>query len=770
MRRRVLITGAGIVSSAGPCLAEAGPAFVAGRCCLSPLNDPKAAKLRAKFAGIARAFDSSAASAQDGDLALQDRHTQMALVAAREALAAARLDPRCFNHRLGLIFSTCSGPMLRIEAHYRRILSGDASLTLPELFAKRYYSAAQALADVLGVQGFTTTVATACSASTAAIALAADLIRCGMLDAAIAGGADSLSLSTLAGFDGLKATSESRCAPFSKPYGLNLGEAAAFLILECPNQRADRQPTILGEILGSGTSNDAHHCSAPDPNGRGLALSMHRALRDAGLGPTDIAYINAHGTGTEANDRAEIKAVRKVFGPDFRIPISSTKSMVGHCLGAAGAVEAIATLACAQAGVLPPTANFTEAREGCSIDCVPDAGRPWNQPRICLSNNSAFGGHNASLVLHCAAEHPSPQTVSLSPEVEGRAWVPLVITGIGVVTAAGLGSAALATASRNGQPFLARHTLSDGRAASAAMVNDLAVDTYDRRLDLRSMDRASRWATVAARLAIRDARFPESSTALADLGLFLGLSAGPSWAEHEFLTSFLRNHDQVSQLGAFPYIVPSSVVGNICRALRITGHNLTFSSGPGAGLHGLLPALSALRCGHAQALLSGAVDELSDRILADETLSGPSIPGLRHPPGEGAAFFLLETAAHAAERQVVPLAHIRAVTSAHTPGSTATSSAAFRTVVHDALNAAGVPAEAVQVVHHLGPDDGIADLHPLWPARCRSVAASVGCLEGSQPLVDIATTLADRDPSRHAIIAATCWIPGRLASCLILET
>ncbi|MCK6501029.1 MAG: hypothetical protein L6Q38_16240, partial [Nitrospira sp.] len=232
MRRRVFITGAGMVSSAGRSLEEASPAFVSGLCCLSPLTHPRAARLRAKFAGVARPFVSDTTGPYATDLEVQDRHTLMALVAAKEALGAARLNPASVGRRMGLIFSTCSGPMLRIEAHYRRILAGDPSLTPRELFAKRYYSAAQVLAGTLGIHGYTTTVVTACSASTAALALAADLIRCGVLDAALAGGADSLSLSTLAGFDGLKATSESRCAPFSKPPGLNLGEAAAFLVLE----------------------------------------------------------------------------------------------------------------------------------------------------------------------------------------------------------------------------------------------------------------------------------------------------------------------------------------------------------------------------------------------------------------------------------------------------------------------------------------------------------------------------------------------------------
>ena len=193
-------------------------------------------------------------------------------------------------------------------------------------------------------------------------------------------------------------------------------------------------------------SNDAFHCSAPEPAGRGLATAMQRALADAGLAPEQISYINAHGTGTEANDKAEAKAVRKVFGAQAeRMPISSTKSMVGHCLGAAGAVEAIAGIVCAAAGVLPPTANFTEPREGCALDCVPEAGRDWPSPQVFLSNNSAFGGHNASVVLAVSPDpdHVGPIRISVpDPQIPGLSE-PIYITACGVGFLAGIGMEAL---------------------------------------------------------------------------------------------------------------------------------------------------------------------------------------------------------------------------------------------------------------------------------------------------------------------------------------
>jgi 3-oxoacyl-[acyl-carrier-protein] synthase II len=747
MRRDVVITGMGILSSAGPNLAAAREKFLAGTCCLTPIVNPQATRLRAKFAGQLSAEDARAAGVPlagdfSGDaplLAGHDRHVFMALAAAREALQAAAAQPQNWGRRMGLLFSTCSGPMLLIEAHYERIIRGQPQLSAAELFAKRYYSGAQVLAQTLGVGGLCTTVVTACSASTAAISLAADLIRCGMLDAALAGGADSFSVSTLAGFDGLKATSEGKCAPFSKPPGLNLGEAAAFVFLESADSARQRGVAPHARVLGFGMSNDAHHCSAPEPGGRGLSEAIRRALADAELTPEQIAYVNAHGTGTEANDKAECRALRKVFGDRAAtLPVSSTKSMVGHCLGAAGAVEAIASIVCAEANVLPPTANFTEPREGCAVDCVPDAGRAWPGSKIFLSNNSAFGGHNTSLALavgEMAAALPS--TANLEP------LPPVYITACGVVSAAGVGAEALETAWREKRSCLRATAVEASSERLAGLLDEAQVEAADRRLNLRAMDRASKWATVATRLAIREGKFPEKPAVLAELGIFLNLGAGPSWAESEFLTSFLGNDHQVAQLSAFPYIVPSSVAGNVCRALMLSGHNVTLNPGPAAGLFGLEPVLAALRCGHVGALLCGAVDELSPRILADATHAGLVPADNSQPPGEGAAVFLLETAAYAAARGARPLGEICAQAAVTKPGLSPTD---VEEIVAAVLAEAKVTWAAVRCFSYSGP----AALFPALTAGKERVqtATVTGNLEGAQPLLDLALAL--RSPELRA--------------------
>jgi 3-oxoacyl-[acyl-carrier-protein] synthase II len=638
--------------------------------------------------------------------------------------------------------------MLLIEQHYEQIIKGNPRITPDELFQKRYYSGAQLLAGALNLEGLSTTIVTACTASTAAIALAADMIRCGMLEIALAGGADAFSTSTLAGFDGLKATSEGKCAPFSKPPGLNLGEAAAFVVLESMRSAEHRGARVHAEIAGSGMSNDAYHCSSPEPTGRGLALAMQRALRDSGVGPGEISYINAHGTGTEANDKAETRAMRRVFGEQTgRIPVSSTKSMVGHCLGAAGALEVIASILCAKRNVLPPTVNFSTPREGCTLDCVPQAGRPWSAPQTFLSSNLAFGGHNASLVIRMPGDHAAP-----TPDC--RAEDEVYLTGFGLVSPAGIGLKPLLQTDT--PPRLTQVGIGGLPEFEAALVPEDAVEKFDRRLDLRGMDRSSRWSSVAARVAMREAGLPEDGPALRELGLVLAFAAGPSWAESEFLTSFLSNDRQVNQLLAFPYIVPSSVTGNVCRALRITGYNLTLSSGPGAGLLSVGPALAALRSGQAECVLAGAVDELSERIMADTFLAGRIGQG-RGVPGEGAAFLVLEKGEHARARKAKPLAVVRGFSSATAAlnGSASSSPRIERAIAESLHQAKCTPADIDCLSLAPGLFQQLLGAYPEWRNKRHEAPVITGRMEGAESLLHAVLALVSSSRKVGRVLAIT---------------
>jgi nodulation protein E len=263
-------------------------------------------------------------------------------------------------------------------------------------------AAASRISLETGVVGPTYTVSTACSSANHAIGQAFWMVRNGMVRLAIAGGSEAVfSLGFLKAWEAMRVVSPDTCRPFSKDRrGLILGEGGAMLVLERLEEARARGAKIYGEIIGFGMSSDAFHITQPSPDG--AARAVRAAIADAGLQVEDIGYINAHGTATQANDATETAAIRKVFGAHAgRLAVSSTKSMHGHTLGAAGAIEAVATLLALCHGVLPPTANFTEADPACDLDVIPNQARQ-KQVEYALSNSFAFGGLNAVLAFRRA--------------------------------------------------------------------------------------------------------------------------------------------------------------------------------------------------------------------------------------------------------------------------------------------------------------------------------------------------------------------------------
>ncbi len=330
------------------------------------------------------------------------RSDRLALAAAREAwtssgLDAAGLDPR----RVAVVIGGTTGGMLEAEEAFRlRRKGGTARMAASDLVATPVHATADALATVFRARGPRTTVSTACSSSANAIGLAADLIQEGAADAVITGGTESHCRMTYAGFNALQALDPDVCRPFDRHRaGLSLGDGAAILVLEDEERARRRGANALAEVLGYGVSADAHHMTAPDPNGRGAVLAMRRALEEAQVAPAEVEYVNAHGTGTAANDPIETRAIKAVFGGHAaKLAVSSTKSQTGHCLGAAGAIEILATALALRHGFLPPTVHLEEPDPECDLDYVARASRPRDL-HVAISNSYGFGGNNTSVVL-----------------------------------------------------------------------------------------------------------------------------------------------------------------------------------------------------------------------------------------------------------------------------------------------------------------------------------------------------------------------------------
>jgi nodulation protein E len=403
MPRRVAVTGLGVISAIGHNAQEFWQALQAGCSGIAPLEAVDRTLLR--FANGAEVRNYAPAQHFDEkELGLLDRFAQFGVIAAREAIAAAAIEwtPQ-LRESTAIITGSCVGGQTTEDEGfvnlYRNNIPRVNPFTIPRTMEN---AAASRISLETGVVGPTYTISTACSSSNHAIGQAFWMVRSGVAELAITGGSEAVfSLGFLKAWEAMRVVSPDTCRPFSKDRrGLILGEGASMLVLEPLDAARARGATILGEIAGFGMSSDAFHITQPSPDG--AARAMRAALSDAGVEPSQIGYINAHGTATIANDAAETTAIRKVFGEHARqLAVSSTKSMHGHTLGAAGAIEAAATLLALRHGILPPTANFTEPDPACDLDVVPNIARPA-QVEFALSNSFAFGGLNAVLVFRGA--------------------------------------------------------------------------------------------------------------------------------------------------------------------------------------------------------------------------------------------------------------------------------------------------------------------------------------------------------------------------------
>jgi 3-oxoacyl-(acyl-carrier-protein) synthase len=325
---------------------------------------------------------------------LTTRTTLLGLIAAREAARHAALDASAKEFRTGIVSATTVGGMDKTEIHFKNFEKGWPHNHF--IFTHDCGEGTERIADDLGIRGYLTTISTACSSSANSVIHGAQLIRHGIVDRVVAGGTDPLSKFTLNGFHSLLILDKNPCRPFDRDRrGLNLGEGAAYLVLE--SERSARGKKALCELKGYGNANDAFHQTGSSPEGLGPYLSMKEALEVSGLGPEAIDYINAHGTGTDNNDLAEGIAIEKIFAPRIP-PVSSTKPLTGHTLGAAGAVEAVISIMALTHGLIFPNLNFRTRIPELSFEPVTEL-RETNRVRNVLSNSFGFGGNDSTLIF-----------------------------------------------------------------------------------------------------------------------------------------------------------------------------------------------------------------------------------------------------------------------------------------------------------------------------------------------------------------------------------
>jgi 3-oxoacyl-[acyl-carrier-protein] synthase II len=397
---RIAVTGLGIVCSIGRNRDEVWNAICESRDGITELR---------RFPG--ETFPTTLAAEVEDDLSEMlavgrsavrrlSRTDLLAVIAAREAIAHAAGSSPLPQATVVSTGSSTGGLLEGEEYYFKRLVRGGARTPPSRVLQQPTSGPSDAVARFCGLEGGVISNATACASAGAAIGLAADYLRTGYAQAAVAGGSDALCRLTYSGFNVLQAVDSRPCAPFSASrQGITLGEGAAYLVLEPLDAAVARGAEVLAELRGFGASCDAHHPTAPLEDGRGAASAMQGALEEAGARPDEVQYINAHGTGTTLNDSAETRAILSTFGT--AVPASSTKSYFGHTLGAAGALEAVITVMALRHQLAPPTLRLEQPAEDCTLDYIPHTPRPMEMQQA-LSNTFGFGGSNVSLLFSAA--------------------------------------------------------------------------------------------------------------------------------------------------------------------------------------------------------------------------------------------------------------------------------------------------------------------------------------------------------------------------------
>jgi 3-oxoacyl-[acyl-carrier-protein] synthase II len=407
-RTRVVVTGLGIICPVGNDLDSAWSGIVSGQNGVGPITQFDASDLKTHFAAEVKDFDAKEMFGAR-EARRMDRFTHFAVAASLEAIKDSGLVIQPDEApRAGAVLGSGIGGLGTLLAESERLMREGPQWISPHLVPMMLPDTSPGkVAIQLGLRGPNMSIATACASATNALGEAAAIIRRGAADIMFAGGAEAgIVKLAMAGFSNMGALSERNSDPAhaSRPFdkerdGFVCGEGSGILVLENEQHALDRKAHIYAEFLGYGASADAYHITAPLENGEGAVLAMQAALKDASLGPQDIDYLNAHGTSTPLNDKSESRAVKTVFGElANKVPISSTKSMTGHLLGAAGGIEAVFCVKAIESGKIPPTINYEFPDPECDLDYVPNHARELRVD-VAMSNSFGFGGHNACIIL-----------------------------------------------------------------------------------------------------------------------------------------------------------------------------------------------------------------------------------------------------------------------------------------------------------------------------------------------------------------------------------
>ena len=788
---RIAITGYGLTTAAGADADACWDAFCEARTGIGENTIVPREGVMSDRAGQVRTLEESDAPRHDRAIRLGER-------ALAEALERAGLegDKGPAPERRGFSLGTSLGGARAGERFHRDWLQqGYAATNRFDLVEYPLHATADALASKFGLHGPRTVHSNACAAGAVAVANGYEYLVDNHADVVIAGGVDPLAWLSFGGFSSLGVLSLMNCAPYTRSEGITLGEGAGFVVLEPLERAIARGATVYAELLGYGLTADAYHPTAPDPRGRGALKAMDLALGMAGIDRADVDYVNGHGTGTPANDTGELKTVRTLG--DGGVPMSSTKSMTGHTLGAAGAVEAVVSVMTLEHQKLHPTfvpedAAAQEAlaalQAAAEVDIVAETARDTNVDTV-LSNSFAFGGNNASLLFGAAGKERNDDAVSR------RAEIGVEVAGVAGLAGAASDASELRAAFERGESLVRDEVeFAPGRRHPIGRSDDKGLSRGLNPRTLRRFDRLSLLAVQAVHQVIAEQGI--SQTELADTGLVFATSTGPLSTVESFQRGLIVDGEGDSKL--FPNTVMNAAGGHIAMTFGMRGPTATICAGGTSGVSALHLGQQLIRNGSCSRVIVVAADEANEALLAGYG----GFPGylttdtLRPNQGSGVAFAEAAVAVMLAARTdsapELEIAGMGLTGDGPGAGRIGRNTAAWRRSFELALERAGIGVEDLDAVVSAAcghePIDrleraalaelGVADAVPVVPAKAitgdlQSVSPVLGMLvaqwlaDGAELQVDGAVVSRERKERPRHILVSGYGIGGSFQSYVV---
>ncbi len=587
LNTRCVVTGLGMVNAIGANVEECWENALAGK---EGIDHVKSVNADNCYANLGAEIDFELPKEEE-----KDRVSVLCLKASGEAFADSKLEGSIEDPtRFGVIMGSCVGGVLSIEEY---ITNGEKTEDINKMTIS---SIANHVATRFGAKGVITNVGNACAAGAISVAYACELIRAGVADVFIVGGADAFASVPFSGFHALHALSENPCSPFNHSNGITLGEGAGAMVVESYEHAIKRGAKIYCDVLAAGISSDAYHITAPRPDGIGQMYAINRAIEMSGLQKSDIGYVNAHGTGTAKNDEAEFLSLHTIFdnaGGD--LSVSSVKAMVGHCLGAAGAIEAVYSIKALTEGKIPPTIGYSAEdldvlkEKAGEIDFMPNTARE-KELKAVMSNNFAFGGSNASVIF----------AKDLGEVKETESDEEVYITGLGIVSPLG-----------NGVENYVNQINAGNKVSGNSVLAEVGKDDFDK-FDIkmaffRKLDKFSLMQVVSGLEALKEAGIAPEEGKEEDYGMIIGTGDGPLTTVYEFEDHIAKEGNENGSAFNFPNTVYNAAGGYLSIKTGLRGYNVTITNGSQSGLQSVGYAFHEIKQNRAKGMLATGTDENS---------------------------------------------------------------------------------------------------------------------------------------------------------------